>query len=114
MLEQKERSSDLVSPVDLQLKTQVYKTTASFIPECLDLDIAVREKSESRALHSLQQAVTVHLRVASHGDPTGLIPRRAPYPHYVRYYMYRALAILSWPLTPGQAKVRTFTIPSVD
>jgi hypothetical protein len=72
------------------LNVMVYKRDSAYIAECLDLDIVVREKTETKAIKSLRHAVIGHLMVALSGDSTGLIPRPAPWTHYLLYYFYLA------------------------
>lgn len=91
MLPHKEHETESGQPAPatktMVLKVMVYKHGYAYIAECLDLDIVVREKTENRASKSLRQAVRGYLKVAYSGDPAGLVPRPAPWTHYLRYYL---------------------------
>jgi hypothetical protein len=96
----------------LNLKVVIFKTRHGYVAECLDLDISVREKTERLALRSLTHAVAAHLAVAVQGDMKGLIPRPAPWSHYVRYYGFVLLSKVV-PIT-AYAGERPFPAPLRD
>lgn len=89
------------------LRCIAFPQGGSYIAECIDLDITVRGKTADQAMRSLMQAVVGHLKVALDGDGfkeladtgrvQGLIPRRAPLSHRLRYHMYCLRAATSGP-----------------
>lgn len=83
-------------PEGLVLRCVVFQNaTKAYTAECIDLDILVYGQTQHEALRSLREAIVGYLQVAFNGDPSGLVPRRAPLSHRVRYHLYALRAALT-------------------
>ena len=77
------------------LRCLVYPSGGSYAAECIDLDLMASGATQLEAYQSLITAVTGYLATVSKGDSEGLVPRRAPLSHRIRYHFYALLAALS-------------------
>lgn len=77
------------------LRCFVYRRGSKFIAECIDLDLIVRADSPTKALASLKDAMLGYLETVLEGDIQGLLPRRSPLGHRLRYHCYCLLAAFS-------------------
>lgn len=75
----------------IHLRCFVYRSAGKYIAECIDLDLAVEEKTIQRAITSLNEAIDGYIKVAVEGDSTGLLPRRSPLRNRL---MYHGVAVL--------------------
>jgi len=83
----------LVKP--FTIRCIVWHEGGAYLAECIDLDIAVRGKSECDVQQKLMDALKSYLSVAMTGDTEGLVPRRpAPLLRRLRYHMLVALAAI--------------------
>ena len=68
-----------------------YKVRGGYIAECIDLDILSQGSTKEEAISRLQEAVAGYLEVAFEGNTSkGLVPRRAPLAHRLRYWAHVA------------------------
>src|SRR5579884_1818887 len=97
---QHKKQPENLAPQGRLLRCMAYRErSGGYTAECIDLDLTARGDTPYAAMHSLKQAIVGYLHVAVDGDPTGLIPRRAPLGHRARYHWYAFLAALSIPRT---------------
>ena len=92
----RKNSAKHIPPNGLVLRSIVFKSQSNaYTAECIDLDILVYGKTQHEALHSLREAIFGYLQVAFSGDPSGLVPRRAPLSHRLRYHLFALRAALT-------------------
>lgn len=103
---------------DLVVRCVVFKNNhGEYSAECIDLDLLVYGRTTHDALHSLKDAMMGYLAVAWAGDASGLVPRKAPLSHRVRYHFYALRAALTngtrrnfllndWSPSPSPCKAR--------
>jgi len=63
-----------------------------FLAECIDLDIISEGDTAEKAISKLQEAVNGYLSVAFSGTPQGLVLRKSPRSHRMRYHMHNLAA----------------------
>lgn len=68
-----------------------------YLAECLDLNILVKAESEKQAVKKLNDAIAGYMRVALEGDPSDLIPRRAPLGRWIAYYWTTFVNLIGLP-----------------
>jgi hypothetical protein len=76
-----------------------YRKGGKAYAECLDLDLITRGDTPEEAIGRLQEDMYWYINtVLSEGskDSEGLIPRRAPWSSWVRYYFHTLLCRLRW------------------
>lgn len=59
-----------------------------YLAECIDLDLISSGKSPEEAVGKLQEAMFSYLAAAFDGPTKGLVPRRSPLGHRLRYYLH--------------------------
>ena len=74
----------------IHIKAFVYERQGVFYGECLTLNLLSRGDTKEEAIRRLQVAMFsyVHLVLSNKQRPDGLIPRRAPFASWVRYYQH--------------------------
>ena len=77
------------------LRCFVYPQKGRYVAECIDLDLMAKADSPTRALDSLKEALFGYLQTVLEGDKEGLLPRRSPLSHRLRYQYYCLLAALT-------------------
>lgn len=70
----------------LPLRCLSYKSGRWHYAECLDLNLLSRGRSAEEAVSRLQEQMFTYVATAFEGDLSGLIPRRAPFASWLRYY----------------------------
>jgi hypothetical protein len=94
----------------LTLRCIIYSpATGVYIAECIDLDILVTGKDQNEASRKLIDAMKGYLKVVLAGDPKGLIPRRAPLSHRIRYRWFAARAAI---INGTHRTFRLFDLPA--
>lgn len=94
----------------LTLRCIIYRHTPDvYIAECIDLDILVTAKDQNEAARKLIDAMRGYLKVVLAGDPEGLIPRRAPLSHRIRYRWFAARAAI---INGAYRTFRLFDLPA--
>jgi hypothetical protein len=69
-----------------------------YIAECIDLDLLSQGNTREQAIGRLQEAMFTYLSVAFDGKSTkGLVLRRSPFSHRLRYYFQRMVCCLRYP-----------------
>jgi hypothetical protein len=69
------------------------------IAECLDLDLLSQGSTREQAIGRLQEAMFSYLDAAFDGKSTkGLVLRRSPFVHFLRYYLQVIACRLRYPL----------------
>jgi hypothetical protein len=72
------------------------RSTGLFVAECIDLNLIVKAKKDSRAMRELRDAVLGYVRVAvESGHESDLIPRPSPLMHRVHYHLLFAASLIS-------------------
>lgn len=81
----------------LRLRCFYYKDGSRFVAECVDLDLSVERPTAEEAVRELQIAMYGYLTSAFDGqDIRGLVPRRSPLSHRLRYRWENIKARLSY------------------
>ena len=74
----------------LPIRCYWYKKSGSFYAECLDLDLITRGGTPEEAIGRLQEDMWWYVdTVLSGGSSEGLIPRKASFWNWVRYYAFQ-------------------------
>lgn len=70
----------------LRLRCFYYKDGPNYVAECIDLDLAVERSTAVEAVRELQIAMYGYLSSVFDGQSVkGLVPRRSPLSHRIRY-----------------------------
>lgn len=73
----------------IPIRCYCYRKGNAFYAECLDLNLVTRGETPEEAIGRLQEDMWWYVdTVLSGGSSEGLIPRRAPFWDWVRYYSY--------------------------
>lgn len=83
---------------ELDVKAFVYERRGVFYGECVTLNLVSRGSTQEDAIRRLQIAMFsyVHVVLSNEKSCVGLIPRRAPFASWMRYYMHVLRARLSY------------------
>ena len=73
----------------IRLRCLSYRRSGQYFAECIDLDLISRGETQEEAIGKLQEAMYGYLKVAFEGDTKGLILRRSPFSHRLRYHLQR-------------------------
>jgi hypothetical protein len=75
---------------ELPITCYVYRKEGKFYGECLTLNIISRGDTQEEAIVRLQRAMFSYVDavLADGKSAKGLIPRRAPLPSWIRYYLH--------------------------
>ncbi len=77
-------------PKHLVLRCMICEESpASFVAECIDLDITVKAKTQQDARRSLESALTGYLRTVFEMGELSLLHRPSPISHRLRYQILR-------------------------
>jgi len=72
-----------------RLRCFVYQwAPEQFVAECIDLDLLSQGITAEEAIGKLQEAVHSYLEVAFEGETKGLVLRRSPVSHRLRYHAH--------------------------
>jgi hypothetical protein len=82
------------------LRCLVYPSGDFYIAECIDLDIAIKRATAQSAAEELKHSISGYIKTVFEGASDrhgikGLLPRKSPRSHRLRYHGYCALAALS-------------------
>lgn len=75
----------------VRLRCYSYLRQGRWYAECIDLDLISRGESQDEAIGKLQEAMYGYLQVAFEGNQKGLVMRRSPFSHRLRYRFHRLL-----------------------
>jgi hypothetical protein len=79
----------------LPIRCYWYRKNGAFYAECLDFDIITRAETAEEAIGRLQEDMWWYVdTVLSGGSSEGLIPRKAPFWSWVRYYAFSFVRLL--------------------
>lgn len=77
------------------LRAYTYKRDGKYIAECIDLDILSQGDTLEEAIGKLQEAMFGYMNVAfSEGSTKGLVLRKSPLSHRLRYYLHRLRCLI--------------------
>jgi predicted RNA binding protein YcfA (HicA-like mRNA interferase family) len=85
------------------LRCFAYPTRGGFVAECIDLDLLSQGATVEEAVGKLQEAMFSYLDVAFDGDAKGLVLRKAPLSHRLRYHLHRWVPRILAKLHAGRA-----------
>jgi len=82
----------------LPIRCFTYRKGGLFYAECLDLNLLTRGDSEEEAIGRLQEEMFAYVHTVLDGGSTeGLIPRKAPFLSWAKYYTYLLMdRLLGW------------------
>jgi predicted RNase H-like HicB family nuclease len=72
----------------------VFPHNGKYIAECIDLDVAVSRQTPEEAQAELRDAMKGYLETVLAGDPAGLLPRKSPFSHRLRFRLMSLQAAL--------------------
>lgn len=78
----------------MPIRCFTFRSGSRFYAQCLDLNLISRGNTEEEAIGRLQESMFGYVATTFDGDPTGLIPRRAPVGSWVRYFLHRSIQLL--------------------
>ena len=93
---------------EMNIRCFTYKSGGYHYAECLNFNLLSRGASEEEAVARLQETMYSYVKTAFQGDIKGLIPRRAPVSHWVKYYVYSFAEWLRYRLLKGHIRHRNF------
>jgi hypothetical protein len=81
---------------EVPIRCFTFKSGKHFYAQCLDLNLLSRGDTEEEAIGRLQESMFAYVVSAFDGDPSGLIPRRAPLGSWVRYFFRHSIRTAKW------------------
>ncbi len=76
---------DLVGTTHYIFRCMVFSHDHGYIAESIDLNLALFRDSPEEAAKELEKTMAGYVDVVCNGDITGLIPRRSPFSHRLRF-----------------------------
>ena len=94
---------------EIHFRSFVYRKNDKYYAECIDLNLISSGSSVDEAIGKLQDAMFGYVSVAMEGNTAGLIPRRSPFSHRLRYHFQRLFSKSGHsghsPLAMGDVKI---------
>lgn len=93
---------------EMNIRCFTYKSRSRYYAECLNFNLLSRGESVEEAVARLQETMYSYVKTAFQGSTKGLIPRRAPLSHWIRYYLHTFAGWLRYRLIKGHIRHRDF------
>jgi hypothetical protein len=92
----------------IRLRCFVRRMSDCYVAECIDLDISVEAKTLESAIAGLQDAMHGYLGIVLDTNTSGLVLRRAPLTHRIRYYVEYVKDVVSALLSRPHGRTEKF------